>query len=164
MKKYIYRLNFRFIFYTLSTLLFSSAVFFIIYFLSDKYKTSSSSGIFMKVSLVFFGPAIVLFFEYLFYSIGTKIEIIGNNVKIIKYKKVFEYEYNQVKNVTKFCSLSKSRNNTFSLPTDSFYFLKIEMYDDKVFIITSLMTDLKNFQFKINKTEGFFIPSIIYIG
>jgi hypothetical protein len=36
------------------------------------------------------------------------------------------------------------------------------MADKKEFIITSLMTDLKNSQFKIDKVEGRFIASIIF--
>jgi hypothetical protein len=164
MKTYKYRLSTSFIFKTLSAFIISFPIFFLLIFFVGKNKPGFDLSITLKITLIFFGPTVILFIEYLFYSFGKKIEVCGSKVKIYRFNNLSEYEYNDVKNVTKFCSLSTSKNNLGRLPTDPFYFLKIEMFNGNVYIITSLMTDLKNFQFKINKTGGFFIPSIIYIG
>jgi hypothetical protein len=135
-----------------------------VYFLLDElHFTKLHYNSLLIVGIVSAGPSILLLIEYLYFSLKIRINIQGNDVTIFKNSLILNYKYSDIIHVTKFCSYpySQGRKRIY-ISTDSFYFLKIKMTDGKEFIITSLMTDLKNTQFKIDKVEGRFIASIIF--
>lgn len=122
---------------------------------------SENTDTLLKVLVVFLGPSFFLLFEYLYFSINTKIELTGNSLKI-RGKIEVNYDYNDIEFVTLYCSNSYYSGSRRFLPSDEFYFLEVVMNDKRKLIITSLMINRKNNQFRINKTVEMLIASILW--
>ena len=134
-----------------------------VFLLSKLYFTEVSIDSLLIVASFSTFPSILLLIEYFIFSLNFSFNIEGNNVMIFKNSLILNYKYSDITYVTKYCSYPYSRGRKrIYLATDSFYFLKVQMADKKQFIITSLMTDLKNSQFKIDKIEERFMASIIF--
>jgi hypothetical protein len=163
MKKYIYVLKLKFILKTLSIAILSIVVILIIFILDKSGVQKINVHAIGIVGLIYIIPSLVLLIEYLFFSLNKRIQIEGTTIVILENNLIINYQYSDILFVTKFCSYPYSQNRTRCyLATDCYYFLKIKMKDNKEFLVTSLMTDMSNNQFIINKIEPKFIPSIVF--
>ena len=135
----------------------------ILYILEELNFTKINFHSLSIVGVIFIVPSILLLVEYLVFSLRVNVIVEGNDVIILQNSSEIRYKYSDIIHVTKYCSYPYSQNRRLIyFSTDSFYFMKIKTVDDKEFILTSLMTDMRNFQFKVNTTEGRFIASIIF--
>ncbi len=99
--------------------------------------------------LFFCGPTLLLYLNYLYYSIGKTIVVNRNEQKIyIKtWNKNYYLNITDIRKEVKICSYPVGENRIQWMPTDPFFYIKIIMKNDQSVVITSLMTDI---HFEIN--------------
>ena len=160
---FTHKIKLKYILKTIATTLLLLFSVVILYILGELNFTKINIHPLSIVGIIFIAPSILLLMEYLVFSVRMNVIVEGNNVIILQSSSEIRYKYSDIVHVTKYCSYPYSQNRKrIYFSTDSFYFMKIRTTDDGEFILTSLMTDMKDFQFEVNTIEGRFIASIIF--